>query len=141
MNRLLGRFMGEVGKIVDEGTPLQVADGAFAGIAPMPPFFLLSMVGPAVALHNNETLAGAFPDRFYLSPNLQRFVAAGKTSVYAPDFSIPEDVAEIFAAPENPVVLTKDAGARARCSRPWPRKPGSCSTTASSRHRRTSTWP
>ena len=31
VNRLLGRFMGEVGKIVDEGTPVPVADAAFAG--------------------------------------------------------------------------------------------------------------
>ena len=44
VNRLLGRFMSEVGRIVDEGTPLQVADGAFGGVAPMPPFFLLSLV-------------------------------------------------------------------------------------------------
>jgi 3-hydroxyacyl-CoA dehydrogenase/enoyl-CoA hydratase/carnithine racemase len=108
VNRLLGRLMGEVGRIVDEGTPLPVADGAFAGVAPMPPFFLLSMVGPAVALHNNETLFGAFPDRFYVSPNLQRFVAAGKTSVYAPDFTLDPEVAEIFAAPADPVVLTAE---------------------------------
>ena len=84
VNRLLGRFMGEVGRIVDEGTPLEVADGAFAGVAPMPPFFLLSLVGPAIALHNNETLHGAFPDRFYVSPNLQALVAAKKSSVYLP---------------------------------------------------------
>jgi 3-hydroxyacyl-CoA dehydrogenase len=67
----------------------------------MPPFFLLSLVGPAIALHNNETLHGAFPDRFYVSPNLQALVAAGKTSVYLPDFSVDPEVAEIFAAPED----------------------------------------
>ena len=106
VNRLLGRFMGEVGRIVDDGTPLTVADGAFAGVAPMPPFFLLSLVGPAIALHNNETLHGAFPDRFYVSPNLQQMVAAGKTSVYLPDFSVDPEVAEIFAAPEDPVELS-----------------------------------
>ena len=99
VNRLLGRFMGEVGKIVDEGTPLPVADGAFAGVAPMPPFFLLSLVGPRDRAHNNETLHGAFPDRFYVSPNLQALVAAGKSSVYLPDFSVDPEVAEIFAAP------------------------------------------
>src|SRR4051794_14183631 len=106
VNRLLGRFMGEVGRIVDEGTPLEVADGAFAGVAPMPPFFLLSLVGPAIALHNNETLHGAFPGRFYVSPNLQQLVAAGKTSVYLPDFSIDPEVAEMFAAPANATVLS-----------------------------------
>ena len=108
VNRLLGRFMGEVGKVVDEGTPLEVADGAFAGVAPMPPFFLLSLVGPAIALHNNETLHGAFPDRFYVSPNLKELVAAGKTSVYLPDFSVDPEVAEIFATPEGSTALGKD---------------------------------
>ena len=101
VNRLLGRFMGEVGKIVDEGTPLTVADGAFAGVAPMPPFFLLSLVGPAIALHNSETLHRAFPDRFYVSPNLQKLVASGKSSVYLPDFSVDPEVAEIFAASQG----------------------------------------
>jgi 3-hydroxyacyl-CoA dehydrogenase/enoyl-CoA hydratase/carnithine racemase len=108
VNRLLGRFMGEVSKIVDEGTPLRVADGAFSGVAPMPPFFLLSLVGPAIALHNNETLHGAFPDRFYVSPNLAKMVAAGKTGVYLPDFTVDPEVAEIFAAPENPQELTAE---------------------------------
>jgi 3-hydroxyacyl-CoA dehydrogenase/enoyl-CoA hydratase/carnithine racemase len=105
VNRLLGRFMGEVGRIVDEGTPLQVADGAFAGVAPMPPFFLLSLVGPAIALHNSESLHAAFPDRFHVSPNLEELVAAGKTSVYAPDLSVDPEVAEIFAGPEDGTAL------------------------------------
>jgi 3-hydroxyacyl-CoA dehydrogenase/enoyl-CoA hydratase/carnithine racemase len=106
VNRLLGRFMGEVGRIVDEGTPLEVADGAFAGVAPMPPFFLLSLVGPAIALHNNETLHGAFPDRFYVSPNLQELVAAKKSSVYLPDFSVDPEVAEIFRPPADGTALS-----------------------------------
>ena len=106
VNRILGRFMGEVGRIVDEGTPLEVADGAFAGIAPLPPFMLLGLVGPAIALHNAETLHAAFPDRFHVSPRLQRFVAEGKTSVYAPDLSVDPEVAAIFASPSDPVVLT-----------------------------------
>jgi 3-hydroxyacyl-CoA dehydrogenase/enoyl-CoA hydratase/carnithine racemase len=106
VNRLLGRFMGEVGRIVDDGTSLEVADGAFAGVAPMPPFFLLSLVGPAIALHNNETLHGAFPDRFYVSPNLQAMVAARKSSVYLPDFTVDPEVAEIFAPPADGTALS-----------------------------------
>jgi 3-hydroxyacyl-CoA dehydrogenase len=98
--------MGEVGRIVDEGTPLTVADASFAGVAPMPPFFLLSLVGPAVALHNSETLHGAFPERFHVSPNLKRLVAAGKTSVYAPDFSVDPEVAEIFEPVEGGTELS-----------------------------------
>jgi 3-hydroxyacyl-CoA dehydrogenase len=108
VNRLLGRFMGEVGRIVDEGTPITVADGAFAGVAPMPPFMLLSLVGPAIALHNSETLHGAFPERFYVSPALERVVAARKGSYYAPDLSIDPEVLELLEKPESPVVLTAE---------------------------------
>ncbi|MDT4936890.1 MAG: hypothetical protein QOG80_561, partial [Pseudonocardiales bacterium] len=73
-NRLLGRFMGEISKVVDQGTPIDVADSSVGGIAPMPPFVLLALVGPAIALHNSETLHGAFGDRFYVSENLRRIV-------------------------------------------------------------------
>jgi 3-hydroxyacyl-CoA dehydrogenase/enoyl-CoA hydratase/carnithine racemase len=105
VNRLLGRFMGEVGRIVDEGTPVPVVDGAFAGVAPMPPFVLLSLVGPAIALHNNETLHGAFPDRFYVSPALERVVAARKASYYGPDGAIDPEVEALLEQPADPVVL------------------------------------
>ena len=111
VNRLLGRFMGEVSRVVDEGTPLEVADGAFAGLAPMPPFVLLSLVGPAVALHNAETLHTAFPDRFHVSPMLRRLVAAGKPGLYGPDPARPApdpDVAALMQVPADPVVLTRD---------------------------------
>jgi 3-hydroxyacyl-CoA dehydrogenase/enoyl-CoA hydratase/carnithine racemase len=96
VNRLLGRFMGAVSQVVDEGTPVEVADAAFAGVAPMPPFMLLSLVGPAIALHNSETLHKAFPDRFYVSPALEKLVAAGKPGIYGPDLAIDPEVAELF---------------------------------------------
>ena len=105
VNRLLGRFMGEVGRIVDEGTAVPVVDGAFAGVVPMPPFMLLSLVGPAIALHNNETLHRAFPDRFYVSPALERVVAARKTSYYGPDGTIDPEVEALLETPSDPVVL------------------------------------
>jgi 3-hydroxyacyl-CoA dehydrogenase len=73
----------------------------------MPPFLLLSLVGPAIALHNSETLHGAFPDRFYVSPNLQRLVEVGKSSVYLPDFSVDPEVAEIFATPADGTELSR----------------------------------
>jgi len=110
-NRLLGRFMGEVGRIVDEGTPLEVADRAFAGFAPMPPFVLVGVVGPAIALHNNESLYGAFPQRFYVSESLRRLVAAGKPGFYIyPDGKpvLDPEVVALMEKPANPVVL--DAG-------------------------------
>jgi 3-hydroxyacyl-CoA dehydrogenase/enoyl-CoA hydratase/carnithine racemase len=105
VNRLLGRFMGEVGRIVDEGTPVPVADGAFAGVAPMPPYQLLSLVGPAIALHNVETLHAAFPERFHVSPALERVVAAGKSSYYGPDGVLDPDVEALQERPEHAVVL------------------------------------
>jgi 3-hydroxyacyl-CoA dehydrogenase/enoyl-CoA hydratase/carnithine racemase len=108
VNRLLGRFMGEVGRIVDEGTPVSVADAAFAGVAPMPPFVLLSLVGPAIALHNSETLHAAFPERFHVSPALARVVEARKTSYYGPDGALDPEVEALLEKPENPVELSTD---------------------------------
>ncbi|GMA39732.1 3-hydroxyacyl-CoA dehydrogenase NAD-binding domain-containing protein [Mobilicoccus caccae] len=82
VNRLLGRFMSDMSRIVDEGTPVEVADAGFAGISPMPPFQLMGLVGPAIALHNNETLAAAFPDRFSVSDTFRRIVEMKKPSFY-----------------------------------------------------------
>ena len=38
-----------------------------------------------MAFHVSETMHEAFPDRFYVSENLRRLVAAGKTGVYVWD--------------------------------------------------------
>ncbi|MDO5696362.1 MAG: 3-hydroxyacyl-CoA dehydrogenase NAD-binding domain-containing protein [Dermatophilus congolensis] len=85
VNRVLGRFMSDISKIVDAGTPIEVADAAFAGIVPLPPFHLIALVGPAIALHNGETLAGAFPERFRVSENLAWVVENGIRSYYTQD--------------------------------------------------------
>jgi 3-hydroxyacyl-CoA dehydrogenase/enoyl-CoA hydratase/carnithine racemase len=109
VNRLLGRFMGEVARIVDEGTPIAVADAAVAGLAPMPPFVLIGLVGPAIALHNAETLARAFPHRFSVSPTLRRVVEAGKPGFYLPGKGRPcldPDVAALVVPADEPVELT-----------------------------------
>jgi 3-hydroxyacyl-CoA dehydrogenase/enoyl-CoA hydratase/carnithine racemase len=111
VNRLLGRFMGEVARVVDEGTPIEVADRAFAGLAPMPPFVLLGLVGPAIALHNNETLAKAFPDRFYVSDNLRKVVEARKPAIYVWPEGRPvvdPEVEALFDKPADPVVLSTE---------------------------------
>jgi 3-hydroxyacyl-CoA dehydrogenase len=111
VNRLLGRFMGEFSRIVDEGTPVPVADRAVAGLAPMPPFVLLGLVGPAIALHNNETLHRAFGDRYYVSPSLRRLVEAGKRGYYAMEGGRPVPDPEVLAlaeTPEHPVELTAE---------------------------------
>ena len=81
VNRVLTRFLGEVLTAVDEGTPIEVADRALAPLGlPMSPMVLLELVGPAIAAHVAGTLHEAFPDRFAVSPNLERVVAAGKRS-------------------------------------------------------------
>ncbi|GAA3848623.1 3-hydroxyacyl-CoA dehydrogenase NAD-binding domain-containing protein [Saccharothrix violaceirubra] len=83
VNRLLTRFMGEVVKSIDEGTPFEVADRATESLGlPMSPLILLQLVGPAVALHVAGTMHRAFPERFAVSANMKAFVEAGKTAVW-----------------------------------------------------------
>ena len=99
VNRLLTRFLGEVTAAVDEGTPIEVADRALEPLGlPMSPFVLLELVGPAVALHVAETLHAAFPDRFHVSPNLAKLVAAGKKAIYQWDTGVPVIDPEIAGA-------------------------------------------
>jgi hypothetical protein len=114
VNRLLTRFLGEIIGSVDEGTPFGVAEHAPDPLGlPMSPFFLLQLVGPAVALHVGETLAAAYPDRFRVSPKLRALVAAGKTAVYAPDFTVDESMAAILAGGDRPSTA-EEVRARAR---------------------------
>ena len=112
VNRLLTRFMGEVTKAVDEGTPFAVADTALDPLGlPMSPFLLLALVGPAVALHVAETMHEAYPDRFYVSPNLARLVAAGKPGIYTwgPNGQeVDPEVAAMFSPPAAAVPLTAE---------------------------------
>ncbi|MFC4063162.1 3-hydroxyacyl-CoA dehydrogenase NAD-binding domain-containing protein [Planomonospora corallina] len=103
VNRLLTRFMGEVIAAVDEGTPLELAEHALDDLGlPMTPFALLQLVGPAVGLHVAETLHTAFPDRFGVSENMAKLVAAGKPGVYRADFSLDPEAVEIFSGGASP---------------------------------------
>ncbi|WP_160050199.1 3-hydroxyacyl-CoA dehydrogenase NAD-binding domain-containing protein [Nocardiopsis sp. FR4] len=103
VNRLLTLFMGEVLGAVGEGTEPEVADRAVAPLGlPMSPLMLLQLVGPAVALHVSETLHEAFPDRFAVSEQLAEIVRAGKTAIFAPDFTIDPEVRELFVGGDNP---------------------------------------
>jgi 3-hydroxyacyl-CoA dehydrogenase len=107
VNRLLTRFLGEVTRAVDEGTDFRVADKALEPLGlPMAPFVLLQLVGPAVALHVAETMHEAFPDRFGVSENLGRLVAAGKSGVYVWEGATPKvdpEVAELFQQGSAPL--------------------------------------
>ncbi len=86
VNRILTRLIGEVTKAADQGTPVDVADRGLAPLGlPLSPLVLLQLVGPAVALHVAETMHEAFPDRFGVSENLRRLVAAGKAGIWSWD--------------------------------------------------------
>ncbi len=112
VNRLLTRFLGEVTKAVDEGTPFTDADHALDPLGlPMSPFMLLALVGPAVGLHVAKTLHEAFPDRYYVSDNLAKLVAAGKPGIYtwgANGQEVDPEVAEMFAPLPGAVAPTAD---------------------------------
>ncbi|GAA2449540.1 3-hydroxyacyl-CoA dehydrogenase NAD-binding domain-containing protein [Streptomyces macrosporus] len=110
VNRILTRFLGEVLRSIDEGTPVEVADRALAPLGlPMSPIVLLELVGPAVAHHVAGTLNAAFPDRFGVSENLGRVVEAGKRTLYVYDSGKPEldpEVAALFRTGDT--VLTEE---------------------------------
>jgi 3-hydroxyacyl-CoA dehydrogenase/enoyl-CoA hydratase/carnithine racemase len=98
VNRLLTRFLGEVTAAVDAGTPVAVAEEALDPLGlPMTPFELLSLVGPAVALHVAERMHEAFPDRFGVGAGLRRMVELGKTSVFSEPGVLDPDLAGIDA--------------------------------------------
>ncbi|NGO67060.1 3-hydroxyacyl-CoA dehydrogenase NAD-binding domain-containing protein [Streptomyces boncukensis] len=108
VNRVLTRFLGEVLRAIDEGTPAEVADRALAPLGlPMSPIVLLELVGPAVAHHVAGTLHTAFPDRFAVSGNLGRVVEAGKRNLLTPGTEqLDPEVAELFEVGDT--VLTEE---------------------------------
>ncbi|MDH6224176.1 MULTISPECIES: 3-hydroxyacyl-CoA dehydrogenase NAD-binding domain-containing protein [Streptomyces] len=110
VNRILTRFMGEVQNVIDEGTPVAVAEKAVEPLGlPMSPLVLLELVGPAIGLHVSETLHGAFPDRFTVSANLKRVVEAGKRGFYVHDSGRPELDPEVAALlQQGDTVLTEE---------------------------------
>ncbi|WEB39885.1 3-hydroxyacyl-CoA dehydrogenase NAD-binding domain-containing protein [Streptomyces yunnanensis] len=110
VNRILTRFMGEIQNVIDEGTPVEVAEKAVEPLGlPMSPLVLLELVGPAIGLHVSETLHGAFPERFTVSPNLKAVVEAGKRGFYVYDSGKPELDPEVAALlKQGDAVLTEE---------------------------------
>jgi 3-hydroxyacyl-CoA dehydrogenase/enoyl-CoA hydratase/carnithine racemase len=85
VNRISTRMFDEVLRALDSGTPLLDVEHALDPLGlPMSPFRLAHFVGPAVMLHVHETLAAAFPERFSVSENLRRWVAAGGPELVTP---------------------------------------------------------
>jgi 3-hydroxyacyl-CoA dehydrogenase/enoyl-CoA hydratase/carnithine racemase len=73
VNRLLAKVMGEAARAVYEGTPLLTVENAFRPLGlPMTPFQLIDLVGWKVAAHVQDTMAHAFPDRFYANENFHK---------------------------------------------------------------------
>ncbi|SHN22408.1 3-hydroxyacyl-CoA dehydrogenase NAD-binding domain-containing protein [Streptomyces yunnanensis] len=110
VNRILTRFMGEIQNVIDEGTSVEVAEKAVEPLGlPMSPLVLLELVGPAIGLHVSETLHGAFPERFTVSPNLKAVVEAGKRGFYVYDSGKPELDPEVAALlKQGDAVLTEE---------------------------------
>ncbi|MFF7155111.1 3-hydroxyacyl-CoA dehydrogenase NAD-binding domain-containing protein [Streptomyces sp. NPDC008139] len=115
VNRILTRFMGEIQNVIDEGTPVAVAEKAVEPLGlPMSPLVLLELVGPAIGLHVSETLHGAFPDRFTVSENLAAVVKAGKRGFYVYDSGVPELDPEVAALLEQGDSVLTEAQVRDR---------------------------
>jgi len=73
VNRLLAKVFGEAARALDAGTPVASVERAYAPIGlPMGPFELIDLVGWKVAAHVQDTMVGAFPERFYASQNLHK---------------------------------------------------------------------
>ncbi len=140
VNRLLGRFMGEVGRIVDEGTPLTVADASFAGVAPMPPYLpaVLGRSGDRAAQQRDPArrVPGAVPRL----PEPQEPGGRREDQRLRPGLlDRPGGRGDLRAGRgrdrAGPVRRT-----HAGRWRPSPTRPAGCSTRASWRLRRTWTW-
>lgn len=79
VNRVLLAWMDGIFQCIDEGADFMQTDKAVHDIGfPMSPFTLAALVGPAIALHVQETLNKYFPERFPVNSGLKNLVAKGK---------------------------------------------------------------
>ncbi|HNZ64345.1 MAG TPA: 3-hydroxyacyl-CoA dehydrogenase family protein, partial [Smithella sp.] len=79
VNRILLAWMDGIFQCIDEGADFMQVDNAVFDLGfPMSPFTLAALVGPAIALHVQETLNKYFPERFPVNPGLKNLVAKGK---------------------------------------------------------------
>jgi 3-hydroxyacyl-CoA dehydrogenase len=97
VNRVLTRMTLVLMDALEHGNTVQETDEAMLGLGlPMAPSVVLALVGPRVANHALETMHGAFPDRFPLSPTLARY-AEGKEEIVVVEHA-PRTVEEIREA-------------------------------------------
>jgi 3-hydroxyacyl-CoA dehydrogenase/enoyl-CoA hydratase/carnithine racemase len=103
MNRLFIRMFNEVTRAIDEGTPWDVADHALDPLGlPMTPLQLIGFTGPAVTDHVMTTLHEQLGDRFIVSANLRRMVAARLPGFFLPDGSYDPRVTDLFERGSSP---------------------------------------
>ena len=81
VNRVLTRMTTVLMDALEHGNTVEETDEAILSLGlPMAPSALLQIVGPRVANHVLETLHGAYPDRFPLSPTLAGY-AQGEEAI------------------------------------------------------------
>ena len=100
VNRILTKMLSDCFQIVEEGATFDQVDEAVLTLGlPMAPFDLLTLVGPAVALHVLETLHRTWPDRFIVNERLKKMVDSKIPSLFqgmGPGRSIDPRVQQIW---------------------------------------------
>jgi 3-hydroxyacyl-CoA dehydrogenase/enoyl-CoA hydratase/carnithine racemase len=82
VNRILLAWMDGIFQCIDEGADFMQVDNACVDLGfPMSPFTLAGLVGPAIALHVQQTLNAEWPERFPVSEGLKNLVAKGKRNL------------------------------------------------------------
>jgi 3-hydroxyacyl-CoA dehydrogenase/enoyl-CoA hydratase/3-hydroxybutyryl-CoA epimerase len=79
VNRLLGPYLDEAGRLVEAGAPVAVIDGALEAFGmPMGPLRLLDEIGFDVAGHASREMAAALGDRFGSATVVERMLEDGR---------------------------------------------------------------
>lgn len=79
VNRLLGPYLNEAGRLLDEGTPVETVDAALREFGmPMGPCRLLDEIGFDVARHAAREMAAALGDRLSPPDVLDRMIDDGR---------------------------------------------------------------
>lgn len=79
VNRLLGPYLGEAGRLVEEGVPIDAIDAALRAFGmPMGPCRLLDEIGLDVARHAGGEMAAALGDRLAPSEVVDRLIDDGR---------------------------------------------------------------
>lgn len=81
VNRILNSAVGEIWRAQEEqGLSIKRIDEAVgaANVSPMPPFFLVDLLGLDTVFHVAEHLNESYGDRFYVHEGMRKLVEAGK---------------------------------------------------------------